>query len=94
MSFQEAVNSTKFAAGTIIACLGSSIAGILEWIPEDIAKLGILVTIVFTTILSVKHLRLMRLEERKIEAEIRALNRDANKRTRLEVVEEILGSKE
>lgn len=94
MSLHEIAQNTKVAIGAIVACLGSSVAAILQWIPEDIGKLGVVATITLTVILSIKHIRMMRLEEKKVEAEIRALNRDGHKPTRLETAEALLGSKE
>ena len=78
MNVRELCESIKAAFGVAGATMGTGLGTVLDWIPDDIGKLGVLIGAVLSSVLIWNHLRLGRLKYEKAKLE--------NEKLRLEVM--------
>ncbi len=73
------LENTKIAATVATGTTASGLSSLLEIIPDDIGKLATVVGIALSLVLIYFHIRKGRLEKRKLELEVRELERKSNK---------------
>lgn len=69
------LENTKVAATVATGTTASGVSSLLDIIPDDIGKLATLVGIALSMVLIYFHIRKGRLEKKKLELEIRKLER-------------------
>ena len=75
MGARDFLTDVKAAAAVAVTTAGTSVSQVLEWIPDDIGKLGTLVGIVLSTVLIYSHLRRTSVTCRKTNIEIEILEK-------------------
>lgn len=77
-SIQQVTQSAKIATASSITTAGTAGVTWLEWIPEDIGKLAILVSLTLSIVLAYNHVMKNKREKKEHELKVKLMEKELN----------------